>query len=416
MKIPDTGMPPTDGRPKDAPVPTKNSPFTAVFDAAHARDLPDRRGGTDRRQMARDLLRKESAPPPSAIRLPSVRRATVEIEDEEDDASVTEEGPLARTASAAPPAESQTGPPANAGAAGPADAGQPSGGQPIPGQPAAILGNLADHLAALDVRIQVEARPDLIVATPLPATPAAKPVASEPGNADAPPASDSAASPAPGEAKVQPKEERHGQSHGGHSQPGSDSAGNPDPGAAVLSPTPPGAHSPTTANAAPTLVGTLGTDTQTRVDAAATQQDAALSVHGAVTVKLDDALGHWEVDVVRHDDLLDLVLRGDASVHQAVAESTPELRDHLARQGFTLNRLEFVDHRDGASDPTRAVRGTQNPESGRSTDMSQHSSAHSEARREDIPAWPTPRAPRAHRAKLSATQAPSRRGRLDREA
>lgn len=77
-------------------------------------------------------------------------------------------------------------------------------------------------------------------------------------------------------------------------------------------------------------------------DAAASMlMDAQAGVADGITVHLDDVLGRWEVDVLRRGNELDLVLRGDANLHDAVRQAAGELRERLRGEGVTLNQLHF---------------------------------------------------------------------------
>lgn len=165
-----------------------------------------------------------------------------------------------------------------------------------------------------------------------------------------------------------------------------------------------GAAAPVTTAATPVAAPTavqIGADAPSeaaaRAEAATLQQDAHATVGNAITVRLNDAIGHWEVDVIRRDHLLDLVVRGDGSLHDAVRDSAPELRERLAQDGVTLNRVAYSDpHRSG----NMRQEGTSNPD----------------ARREEAPPWPRSAATRAAAASVPnlAAAAFVRRGVLDR--
>ncbi len=128
----------------------------------------------------------------------------------------------------------------------------------------------------------------------------------------------------------------------------------------------------------------------TLAEAASLRMDAAATPTQGVTIRLDDALGAWEVDIVRNDDLLNLVVRGDAGLHQAVQAATPELRDRLAHDGYTLHHLELAPS-DQNFDPTRVVAPGRATSSGLGGSMNQDSPARQEARREEAPPWAPPR-------------------------
>ena len=154
---------------------------------------------------------------------------------------------------------------------------------------------------------------------------------------------------------------------------------------------------PLTASTAVNTGADAPSEAAARAEAASLQQDAHTAIGNAITVRLDDALGHWEVDVIRRDHLLDLVLRGDASLHDAVRDSTPELRERLAQDGVTLNRVAY-------SDPQR------------NTHMRQEGTSNHDARREEAPPWPRSVAPRTRATTVPnlASAAFVRRGALDR--
>jgi len=147
-----------------------------------------------------------------------------------------------------------------------------------------------------------------------------------------------------------------------------------------------------------------------RSEAVATAQDAQVVLGDRLTLRLDDQLGRWEVDIVRHDDLLDLVLRGDADVQRIVADATPDLRERLAQDGLTLNRVEFQPNGEARGETGRAVEQTSTKGNAGFGDP-RHPNGGG-ARREEAPAWPVPRTPRSTAATEAANRAPE--GLLDR--
>ena len=147
-----------------------------------------------------------------------------------------------------------------------------------------------------------------------------------------------------------------------------------------------------------------------RSEAVATAQDAQVVLGDRLTLRLDDQLGRWEVDIVRHDDLLDLVLRGDADVQRIVADATPDLRERLAQDGLTLNRVEFQPNGEARGETGRAVEQTSTKGNAGFGDP-RHPSGGG-ARREEAPAWPVPRTPRSTPTTEAANRAPE--GLLDR--
>ncbi len=131
-----------------------------------------------------------------------------------------------------------------------------------------------------------------------------------------------------------------------------------------------------------------------KIEALGEVQDAGARVGNRLTLRLDDALGHWEVDMVRHDELLQLVLRGDAELHQMVGEATPELRDRLAAEGLTLQRIDFAAPNTARGESSRAVESLREGEGANFGDTTHQHASH-DGRREEAPAWPPAKARRA---------------------
>ncbi|MSQ03743.1 MAG: hypothetical protein EXR71_17965 [Myxococcales bacterium] len=133
-------------------------------------------------------------------------------------------------------------------------------------------------------------------------------------------------------------------------------------------------------------------DVAGKTEALGEVQDAGARVADRLTLRLDDALGHWEVDMVRHAELLDLVLRGDAELHRMVADATPELRDRLAAEGLTLHRIEFMAPNAPRGETNRAVEAAHQGEAANSGGTT-HQHASGNGRREEAPP-PAPAKPR----------------------
>ena len=122
-------------------------------------------------------------------------------------------------------------------------------------------------------------------------------------------------------------------------------------------------------------------------------QDAHAMPSTGITLRLDDVLGHWEVDMIRRDQLLDLVVRGDAGLKEVVLASAPELRERLSQEGLVLNRVAFSNSRSEAD--SRAQ--------------------HQDSRDSNGQHPPTPRRPTASpQASLPTTPAPQAHGTLNR--
>lgn len=150
-----------------------------------------------------------------------------------------------------------------------------------------------------------------------------------------------------------------------------------------------------------------------RAEGLAAAQDARATLGERVTLRMADQLGQWEVDVVRRDDLLDLVLRGDADLQRIVTEATPELRERLSQDGFTLHRLDFVAPNDPRGESARAIEATTGKEAAGFGDSRQ--GRPDDSRREEAPPWPFERARAGSRPAAAArnTNVVSE-GRLDR--
>jgi hypothetical protein len=143
-----------------------------------------------------------------------------------------------------------------------------------------------------------------------------------------------------------------------------------------------------------------------RATAASLELDARAVPTDGITVHLDDVLGRWEVDVRRRDGELSLVLRGDASLHDAVRQGAGELRDRLASDGLVLRQLEFQ-----PLERSQADRGTVRPAQESAAGAFHPGNGERGGRREEAPPWPVPR---TRRADVLAAQASAHRGALDR--
>ncbi len=300
---------------------------------------------------------------------------------------------------------------------------------------ALVLDGLGESFDQLDVRVAVtrltasevaarmvtqlppEAAPSAAKAFELPPAPADS--AGRPVEAEAAGERTSAGERAAVDSREQQISE-HGSSESGNADRGSsergssenDSSGEPnafvsESGAASLNATP--AATPQFAVAAGSVpeeeVGALLTAVADRVVAAAMTLDAQVGIEGGITVHLDDALGRWEVDVIRQGTDLTLVLRGDANLHDAVRQGAGELRERLARDGISLTQLQFQPHERGDGNRTAVTATHQANGSGFG-----HPSGEGAARREDAPPLPAPRAPRKAnvRATAPATTHPRR--------
>lgn len=144
-----------------------------------------------------------------------------------------------------------------------------------------------------------------------------------------------------------------------------------------------------------------------RAAAASMLLDAQAGVADGITVHLDDVLGRWEVDVIRKGNELGLVLRGDASLHDAVRQASGELRDRLAKDGVTLTQLHFQSLDRTESNRSAVTATGEASSASTSTGGEPHERG---ARREEAPPWPPPR---ARRMVSAATDAGHRRHGLD---
>ncbi|MBM4390362.1 MAG: hypothetical protein FJ090_04500 [Deltaproteobacteria bacterium] len=146
------------------------------------------------------------------------------------------------------------------------------------------------------------------------------------------------------------------------------------------------------------------------VDTAAAMDLRALEVRDGVTVRVNDSGRAWEIDVVRHDNTLDLAVRADAQVREIIAAEQDSIRAAVAREGYQLGSLDIAERR--SVETAQAVKATEASQSldNTSSHMS-HQDSNPQARREELPPWPAPRFGRR-----AATAEPTRQGRLDRDA
>ena len=144
-------------------------------------------------------------------------------------------------------------------------------------------------------------------------------------------------------------------------------------------------------------------------------QDAHALPSTGITLRLDDALGHWEVDLIRRDQLIDLVVRGDAGLQKDVLASTPELRERLSHEGLLLNRVAFSDARSELKTEAKAGSGA-----GSDSAAQHQASRDSNPQRKEEPSWVPPRMQAPRRpgapptASLPTASAPTPRGSLNR--
>ncbi len=147
------------------------------------------------------------------------------------------------------------------------------------------------------------------------------------------------------------------------------------------------------------------------IDHAAAMDLRALEVRDGVTVRVNDAGQAWEIDVVRHDNTLDLAIRADAPVREIIAAEQQSIRAAVAREGYQLGSLDIAERSVETAQAVKATAASQSLDN-TSSQMS-HENPNPQARREELPPWPAPR-PGRH---LRATAAePTRQGRLDRDA
>ncbi|MBM4365996.1 MAG: hypothetical protein FJ102_07250 [Deltaproteobacteria bacterium] len=145
------------------------------------------------------------------------------------------------------------------------------------------------------------------------------------------------------------------------------------------------------------------------VDTAAAMDLRALEVRDGVTVRVNESGQAWEIDVVRHDNTLDLAVRADAQVREIIAAEQDSIRAAVAREGYQLGSLDIAERPVETAQAVKAAEASQSLDN-TSSHMS-HENSNPQARREELPPWPAPRPGRR-----AATAEPTRHGRLDRDA
>lgn len=365
--------------------------------------LPDAPAAEDRKGKAGfDALLDESENA-SRIQLPQVKLEKKEEgpreEEEEDTSDPTSASLILLEISDAEPA------------------GRPrlqKGDNPAPGHRHDQLGNVQSALERMDVRMAVSrmttAEAAIRMVTPMPADPIRDlgevvelPRPAAPVAEPAPATTDATATGEVGSSESA-------------SASADDDASDRQSGCGAREPTPSQAlEAGTTATAFTLLPSVVPSEEATlpaatadeRAAAASMLLDAQAGVADGITVHLDDVLGRWEVDVIRKGNELGLVLRGDATLHDAVRQASGELRDRLAKDGVTLTQLHFQ-----SLDRTESSRSavTATAEASSASTSTGGEPQERGARREEAPPWPPPR---ARRIVSAAADAGHRRNGLD---